>query len=65
MPEAKTKVVKVKRGRPPKPKGEVLGNPTPIRFSDDELKLFEREAKAEGLTLSEWIRKTLKEAINR
>jgi hypothetical protein len=56
---------KAKRGRPPKPKGEVLGKPTPIRFQGDELKLFEREARAEGLTLSEWVRKTLKGAINR
>jgi len=56
---------KAKRGRPPKPKGETLGNPTPIRFQDDELKLFNREAEAEGLTLSEWVRKTLKNAVTR
>jgi predicted HicB family RNase H-like nuclease len=65
MPVAKTKVVKLKRGRPPKPKGEVLGEPTPIRFQEGELKQYEREARAEGLTLSEWVRKTLNQAVNR
>jgi hypothetical protein len=54
---------KAKRGRPPKPKGETLGNPTPIRFQGEELKLFEKQANAEGLTLSEWVRKTLKNAV--
>ena len=58
------RVIKLKRGRPPKPKDEVLGEPTPIRFQEGELKRFEREAKAEGLTLSEWIRKTLNKAVS-
>jgi hypothetical protein len=55
----------VKRGRPPKPKGEALGDPTPIRFPDDERTLYEKLAKSEGLTLSEFVRQTLKEAVQR
>ncbi|MCA1624998.1 MAG: ribbon-helix-helix domain-containing protein [Acidobacteria bacterium] len=60
MKQAKTKV-----GRPRLPKGQALGKPTPIRFQDDERAAFERAAKKEGLTLSEWIRQTLKEATQK
>jgi hypothetical protein len=52
----------VKRGRPPKPKGEALGDPTPIRFQGDELTRYEKLATKKGLTLSEFVRQTLKEA---
>lgn len=53
-----------KRGRPSLPKSEVLGKPTPIRFQDAELKSFEKAAKAEGMTFSEWVRKTLNKAVS-
>jgi predicted HicB family RNase H-like nuclease len=59
MPENKPRKV----GRPKLPKGKALGKPTPIRFQDDERATFEKAAKKEGLTLSEWIRQTLKQAI--
>lgn len=55
---------KAKVGRPELPKGEALGKVKPIRFQDAELKSFEKAAKAEGLSFSEWVRKTLKTAIN-
>jgi predicted HicB family RNase H-like nuclease len=60
MPE---KVGKV--GRPRLPKGKALGKPTPIRFPDDERKTFEKAAKQQGLTLSEWVRQTLKQAVEK
>ncbi len=56
-------IKKARRGRPPKPKGETLGNPTPVRFMDDELARYEKLAKQEGVTLSEWVRQTLKQAV--
>lgn len=59
MPAKKT----VKRGRPELPKGEALGKVKPIRFQDAELKSFEKAAKAEGLNFSEWVRKTLNDAV--
>ncbi|MEQ1762832.1 MAG: hypothetical protein ABL984_06745 [Pyrinomonadaceae bacterium] len=52
-----------KVGRPKKPKGSTLGSPTPIRFADVERVKYERLAKKEGLTLSEWVRQTLKTSI--
>lgn len=61
MPAKKPRKV----GRPKLPKGQALGKPTPIRFQDGERKLFEAAANAEGLTLSEWIRKVLNEAVNK
>ena len=60
MPEATRKV-----GRPRLPKGKALGKPTPIRFPDNERALFEKAAKKQGLTLSEWIRQTLKQAVEK
>jgi predicted HicB family RNase H-like nuclease len=55
----------IRRGRPPKPKGEALGDPTPIRFPDDERAHYERLAKREGVSLSEWVRQTLKQAVEK
>jgi hypothetical protein len=55
----------VRRGRPPKPKGESLGDPTPIRFQDSERALYEKLAAKKGLTLSEFVRQTLKQAVQR
>lgn len=54
----------VKAGRPELPKGEAKEKIKPIRFQPDELKSFEKAAKAAGLNFSEWVRKTLKAAIN-
>lgn len=54
-----------KRGRPELPKGEALGKVKPIRFQGAELKSFERAAKAKGLNFSEWVRKTLNEAVKK
>ncbi len=51
-------------GRPLLPENEVK-KVTPIRFPDDERKGYERAAKAAGLNLSEWIRQTLKESMNK
>jgi len=47
-------------GRPSLPKGEVKGNVTPVRLKDDERAAFERAAQKAGLSLSEWIRQTLR-----
>lgn len=61
MPKtAKEKVTKA--GRPPLPKGSALGKIVPVRFAESERAAFEKLAKKEGLTLSEWIRQTLKTA---
>jgi uncharacterized protein (DUF1778 family) len=53
-----------KRGRPPLPKGHVKANIVPMRLKDEDVKLFARAAKASKLTLSEWMRDTLREAAN-
>lgn len=52
-----------KMGRPKLPKGHAKGVIRPIRFTEAELKQFERAAKAsEHKTLSAWIRHTLRQA---
>jgi uncharacterized protein (DUF1778 family) len=63
----KKQSVKVKRaGRPPKPVGEALDSIIPAtRCKEDERAAFERAAKKEGLTLSQWVRQTLKQAIEK
>jgi predicted HicB family RNase H-like nuclease len=56
--------VKPKRlGRPPLPKGTVREKITPIRLQGDERSAFEKAAQKAGLSLSEWIRKTLNESL--
>jgi predicted HicB family RNase H-like nuclease len=52
-----------KVGRPKLPKGEAKGKIVPVRFSAEERKAIEAAAKAEKLSLSEWIRSTLQAAI--
>lgn len=53
-----------KRGRPALPKGEAKGKYVPVRFSDADLKAFNKAMKRSGhKTLSGWIRSTLREAI--
>jgi hypothetical protein len=54
---------KRKAGRPPLPKGEAKDVITPIRFKQDERDKFDRAAIKAGLTLSEWVRQTLRQAV--
>jgi predicted DNA binding CopG/RHH family protein len=51
-------------GRPKIPKGQAKGNIVPVRFANGDLKAIEAKAKAQGQTISEWIRTTLMAAIN-
>jgi hypothetical protein len=54
-----------KMGRPKLPKGAAKGRIVPVRFNDEELKLFTKKANAsEHKTLSSWIRQTLREAAS-
>jgi hypothetical protein len=55
----------IKRGRPPMPKGESLEKVTPIRFPKVERELYQKLATQKGLTLSEFVRQTLKQATQR
>jgi antitoxin component of RelBE/YafQ-DinJ toxin-antitoxin module len=57
MPKAR------KRGRPALPKKHVKANIVPMRLKDEDLKAFTKAAKSNNLTLSEWMRLTLREAI--
>jgi hypothetical protein len=58
-----TKKIK-KTGRPSLPKGEALDSIIPAtRCKSDERAAFERHAQQKGLTLTQWVRQTLKEAI--
>ena len=59
MPKTKAK----RLGRPPLPKGTVRERITPIRLQEDERTAFEKAAQQAGLSLSEWVRKTLKESL--
>ena len=52
-----------KAGRPTLPKGTAKGRIVPVRFTADGLKAIEGKAKAQKLTVSEWIRSTLNAAI--
>jgi hypothetical protein len=55
---------KRKAGRPPLPKGQAKAIITPIRFQEEEKATFERAAIKAGLTFSEWVRQTLRSAVN-
>ena len=48
-----------KVGRPKLPKGEAKGRIVPVRFTAEDLRAMEVAAKASGLVLSEWIRRTV------
>jgi len=48
-----------KPGRPPLPKGQAKGRIVPIRLTHDERQQYEKAARANGQTLSEWVRSTL------
>ena len=51
--------MKRKPGGPKLPKGEAMGTIVPIRFTKAEAEQLDKVAKTNGLTLSEWIRRTL------
>lgn len=53
-----------KPGRPPLPKGQAKGRIVPIRLTHDERFKYEKVAKANGQTLSEWVRSTLAAKVN-
>jgi predicted HicB family RNase H-like nuclease len=53
-----------KVGRPKLPKGEAMGRIVPVRFTADDLRAMEVEAKAAKQSLSEWIRSTLNATLN-
>jgi hypothetical protein len=52
-----------KVGRPTLPKGTAKGKIVPVRFTANDLKAIEAKAKAQKLTVSEWIRSTLNATI--
>jgi hypothetical protein len=55
---------KAKIGRPKLPKGEAKGRIVPVRFAPDDLKAIATRAKADKQNVSEWIRETVRLAIN-
>jgi uncharacterized protein (DUF1778 family) len=56
--QPKTKPV----GRPKLAKGDAKAEMLRIRSTSEELRAYDRAAKAKGQTRSHWIRETLKEA---
>ncbi len=52
-----------KIGRPVLPKGDAKAKIVPVRFKPDEIAKITKAAKSRKLTVSEWIRTTLSEAI--
>ncbi len=54
---------RLKVGRPKLAKGEARGKMTQFRLQPDEKKMLQAEAKKQGLTLSDWMRQTLKAAV--
>lgn len=52
-----------KPGRPPLPKGESKGKFLRVRVTPDELRSFEKMAKANSKSVSEWSRGILNAAI--
>jgi uncharacterized protein (DUF1778 family) len=59
------KPVAKRRGRPPLAKGQVKAKIVPMRLQDEDVKLFARAATASKLTLSEWMRLTLREVAQK
>lgn len=60
-----TKKIK-KAGRPFLPKGEALDATIPVtRCKKSERAAFEKQAQQKGLTLTQWVRQTLKEAVEK
>jgi hypothetical protein len=52
-----------KVGRPKMLKAHTKGRIVPVRFKDKELKQITAAAKAKNVTISEWIRSTLNDAL--
>jgi hypothetical protein len=50
-------------GRPKLPKSEAKGRIVPVRFTTEDLKAMTAKASENDQTLSQWIRSTLKAAI--
>ena len=50
-------------GRPKLPKGEAKGRIVPVRFNGNDFKRITASAKANNLTVSEWVRSTLNAAV--
>jgi predicted HicB family RNase H-like nuclease len=48
-----------KVGRPKLPKGEAKGRIVPVRFAADDLRAIQAAAKANGQSVSEWVRSTI------
>ena len=59
MPTPKPK----KMGRPVLPKGHAKASIVPVRFSPEDRKRVEKAAKAQKVSVSEWIRTTLSAAL--
>jgi len=56
-------VPKKKMGRPLLPKGKARDAIVALRLQPEERAAFEKAAKKKGLSLSDWIRETLKSAL--
>lgn len=55
-----------KPGRPPKAKGETLDDQIPAsRCKAEERTRYEIAANAAGLSLTQWVRKTLNQAVEK
>lgn len=57
--------MKARRGRPPKPKGDVLETPINFRVKPEEKVAFKKAAKQVKMPLSTWIRSVLISAIEK
>ena len=60
MPKRARKV-----GRPRLPNGQAKGKIVPVRFNASDLRAIISAAKANGQSLSDWIRSTVHAAIQR
>jgi predicted HicB family RNase H-like nuclease len=63
MPVAQPKPKPRPVGRPKLAKGQAKGSILPVRFSPEDRAKVERAAKAESLSVSEWIRRTVHAAL--
>jgi hypothetical protein len=52
-----------KPGRKPLPKGWAKNHILPVRFTEDDIQAMEAKARENKLLLSEWVRGTLKAAL--
>lgn len=52
-------------GRPKIPKDQAKGRLLSVRFTADEMRSLEKEAEKQGISLSEFTRKTLLSAIRK